>query len=63
VYAPGDPYSANGWLAIWLQWWSNAMLNGIPKNRYFFDGYVGFQVGYLVMLGTMCMLSVKPLKF
>ena len=36
------------------------MANDDADNQYYFNGYVGFQVGYLAVLGIMCMCVSTP---
>jgi hypothetical protein len=40
-------------VALWLQWWANAITAGDPRNAHFFGGYAGFQVAYLVVLAML----------
>jgi hypothetical protein len=42
-------------IALWLQWWANAITAGDPQNAYYLNGYAGFQVAYLAVLGVLGM--------
>lgn len=37
-------------IALWLQWWSNSIANGEPRNIHFLGGYAGIQGAFLVAL-------------